>query len=71
MALFKELVDSWLKDDFKTPSSRDILQSESINEDYPETFIACSRTVRNYVGKRESNMTALKTKQDIIALSDE
>ena len=57
MEVYKEVIDSWLKDDLKnSPKQRHTAKRiyERLKEEYPESFKACSRTVRDFVAKRKS-----------------
>ena len=56
MELFKDVVDSWLKEDLNnSPKQRHTAKRvyERLKEDYPESFIASARTVRYFVAERK------------------
>lgn len=56
MEPFKEVIDSWLKEDLNhSPKQRHTAKRiyERLLENYPETFNASSRTVRDFVAKRK------------------
>jgi transposase len=55
MEFFKDVIDSWLKEDLKYSTKQRHTAKriyERLKEDYPETFLACSRTVRDFVSQR-------------------